>query len=204
MAADLSQIAEFFDRVGIKYELDRTNQRVITFISGLENYRDKDDDAIIILVVELDEQGQFIRFIAPGLYYYGDGPYQAAVLQTCLIASWQTKMVKFEYNPRSQEIRCAIEFPLHDATLTFQQFMRAFSTLPHFIDAYHPHFVQAIEHGELSILEHNPRAQTIAAIAALLNDLDADELLQLAETLRRRKQKQQEADNPPPPSLRLH
>ena len=84
----------------------------------------------------------------PKLFTYQSGPHKAALLQTLLLTSWETKMLQWEYDPSDGEVRAMVEFPLEDAPLTERQFFRAFDGLLHLSVRFHPRLKQVIESGE--------------------------------------------------------
>lgn len=146
MAATLQQIAEFLNSEGLKFKMEDGFIR-----SGFQthNYRDTDGDEVISLVITLEEDGEFIKIIAPNVYSYPDGPHKAVLFQLLLMFSWRTKMVQFEYDANDGEVRAIIEFPLEDATLTKRQLMRCVRGIAALVDEYHDNVVAAMEKGEL-------------------------------------------------------
>ncbi|MCX7595422.1 MAG: YbjN domain-containing protein [Fischerella sp.] len=129
MAATLQQIANYLDNLGWDYRLDEEEDRIITGVES-ENIED------FLIVVQLDEEGKFFRLFAPQvLAGVKDHPYKAAILQSMLAISWETKMLQWEYDPSDGEIRAIIEFPLEDSILTEKQFNRCLSGLIQLIDS---------------------------------------------------------------------
>ncbi len=43
-------------------------------------------------------------------------------------------MLRFEYNPCDGEIRCSIECPIEDRTITRRQFVRKLKAIPELLD----------------------------------------------------------------------
>jgi len=128
MAAKLQQIAKYLDNLGWNYRFDEEEDRIIT---GVESESIEE----FLIVVQLDEEGKFFRLFAPQvLAGVQDHPYKAAILQTMLAISWETKMLQWEYDPSDGEIRAIIEFPLEDSILTEKQFNRCLSGLVQLVD----------------------------------------------------------------------
>jgi hypothetical protein len=128
MAANLEQIARYLDNLGWDYRLDEEEDRIVT---GVESEYVED----FLIVVQLDEEGRFFRLFAPQvLAGVKDHPHKAAILQTMLAISWETKMLQWEYDPSDGEIRAIIEFPLEDSILTEKQFNRCLSGLVQLVD----------------------------------------------------------------------
>lgn len=128
MGATLEQIAGYLDAKGWAYKLDEEENRILTGIQAdnIENF---------LIVIQLDEDGEFFELFAPRvLSGVKDHPHKAAILQTMLSISWETKMLQWEYDPSDGEIRAIIEFPLEDSTLTERQFNRCLYSLVELVD----------------------------------------------------------------------
>lgn len=128
MGATLEQIAGYLDAKGWAYKLDEEENRILTGIQAdnIENF---------LIVIQLDEDGEFFELFAPRvLSGVKDHPHKAAILQTMLAISWETKMLQWEYDPSDGEIRAIIEFPLEDSTLTERQFNRCLYSLVELVD----------------------------------------------------------------------
>ncbi len=128
MGATVKQIAKYLDNRGWTYHLDEEEYRIITGVEAenLENFN---------IVVQLDEEGKFFKLFAPQvLSGIQNHPHKAAILQTMLWISWETKMLQWEYDPSDGEIRAIIEFPLEDSILTEKQFNRCLHGLIQLVD----------------------------------------------------------------------
>ena len=128
MAATLDQIATYLNKKGWKYRRDEKASRILTGVYA-ENIEE------FLIVIELDEDGEFFEIFAPRVITgVKDHPHKAAILQTMLCISWETKMLQWEYDPSDGEIRAIIEFPLEDAILTERQFNRCLHSLVQLVD----------------------------------------------------------------------
>jgi hypothetical protein len=138
MAADLQQIAKYLDKLGWEYRIEDESDRIITGVEA-DNIED------FLIVVQLDEEGKFFRLFAPqvivGVQHHS---YKAAILQTMLAISWETKMLQWEYDPSDGEIRAIIEFPLEDSILTEKQFNRCLTGLIQLVDSVAMPRLQAV------------------------------------------------------------
>jgi hypothetical protein len=146
MATTLEQVAAFMESEGLRFKID---DGVIRTGFQTPHYRDTDGDPGIPLVIRLEEDGEFIKVIAPNLYSYPDGPHKAALFQTLLMTSWDTKMIQYEYDARDGEVRAIIEFPLEDAPLTAKQLMRCLHGIAGLVDESHEKVVAAMENGKV-------------------------------------------------------
>jgi hypothetical protein len=128
MGATLQQIASYLDNKGWKYKLDEDECHILTGVYA-ENIPE------FLIVIQLDEDGEFFELFAPRvLSGVNNHPHKAAILQTMLCISWETKMLQWEYDPSDGEIRAIIEFPLEDSTLTERQFNRCLYSLVELVD----------------------------------------------------------------------
>ncbi|HMP78559.1 MAG TPA: hypothetical protein PKD54_03850 [Pirellulaceae bacterium] len=147
MATNIEQVAGYLDQLQLRY--DRHPDQV-SLITGFQtkHYVDSRGHNGILLVITVEENGEFIKFYAPGIYVYPPGPHTEAVMQTLLNICYITKMLQFEYDPKDGEIRAMIEFPVEDSTLTQRQVARCIGALASFADQYHAVVSAAIERGE--------------------------------------------------------
>ena len=111
---------------------------------GTEKYRDPQGEANVLVVIQLENEGRFLKIFVPNAFTYHEGPYKAVVLQAALFVNFQSKMLQFEYDPRDGEIRAMVEFPLEDSSLTEEQFFRAFHGLCVLVEQYYPFIHQAM------------------------------------------------------------
>jgi hypothetical protein len=130
MGTTLDQISTYLDQYGLGYQSQPEKSRILLRVS-------LDPDEKLLVVIQLDEEGRFFKLFAPEvLAGVQEHPHSAAILQTMLSISWETKMLQWEYDPSDGEIRAIIEFPLEDSTLTAQQFHRCFSGLVEIVGSW--------------------------------------------------------------------
>lgn len=143
MGTTLHQIARYLDARGWKYNLEEAENSIYTGVYG-------DHIQNLLIVIQLDENGEFFKLYAPQvLGGVRDHPFKAAILQTMLSISWETKMLQWEYDPADGEIRAIIEFPLEDAPLTERQFNRCLNGLIQIVDDLAlPRLQQVMETGK--------------------------------------------------------
>lgn len=122
MGTTLTQIEAYLDAWNWNYIVDRENSRIITAVrSEVVNP--------FQIVIELKEQGRFCRIYVPRLLHFHRHPYREALLSSLLSLSWETKMLRWEYDALGGEVRAGIELPLEDAVLESAQFYRCMSGL---------------------------------------------------------------------------
>jgi hypothetical protein len=185
VATTYTEIKGYLDTIGVKYKVSDDGDFIRTGFKT-KNYRDKDGDDGLAMVIRLREDGEYFEVFAPGAYQYKDGPHKLAVMQALMMTQWKTKLIQFEYDQNDGEIRPIIEFPLEDAPLGQRQFTRALSGLVQLVDDYHPVIQKAMETGQIEFPDAhggNPLAELVGA----LGGATPEELQQLLEELRRRK-----------------
>ncbi len=128
MGTTLKQIRQYLDQKDWKYRVDEESSRIITGVQA-------DHVEEFIIVIQLDEDGEFFKLFAPQVIAgVKENPYKEQILQTMLSISWETKMLQWEYDPTDGEIRAIIEFPLEDSPLTERQFNRCLHGLIQIVD----------------------------------------------------------------------
>ena len=187
MATTVSEITGFLDSIDLKYELpDDSDNQVITGF-GTEKYTDRKGNKGVTIVIALEENGEFIKVIAPQVYSYKDGPNKSAILQTCLMACWKTKMLQYEYDDSDGEIRAVIEFPLEDARLTERQLKRILHSLAQLVDQYDPAFRAAMDKGVIDFSHAGGSGQRLTELVGALGDVSPEEMSEIVEEIKRRR-----------------
>lgn len=149
MATSIEEIKKFLDDEELQYNHD-TGDKYIRTGFKTEHYQTTDGRSSLRIIIDLLEDGEFIKFMAPKAYVMpkdASSFHKMALFQTLLQISWNTKMVQFEYDPDDGEIRAIIEFPLEDAPLTQRQMRRCLMALANIIDDYHTKITDAIQSG---------------------------------------------------------
>ena len=149
MATNIDEVKKFLDEEGKKFrEFGEKNYIRTGFIT--ENYTDVDGEKLCHLVVAVEEDGEFLKIVAPKAYQFpkdASSYNKMALFQTLLQISWQTKMVQFEYDPDDGEVRAIIEFPIEDSTLTSKQLMRCIYGITGVLEKYHEQITDAMRSG---------------------------------------------------------
>jgi len=142
MATDLDQIAEYLKSVDLKFQREDDHHRIVV------PFGEKVDENPTLVVVALQEDGEYLQVFSPYVFKYKDGPRKLPLMQTMLQISWETKMLQWEYDPSDGEVRAVIEFPLEDAQLTKKQFLRVFFSLLKMLEIFKPRLQKVIDTGE--------------------------------------------------------
>jgi len=143
MSTSLKQIEEFLGSRNLKFKKDESRDSLLVPFGFSEIGFDQ-----VVIVIRLQENGEFFEILVPSLFKYPDGPNKLPLMQTLLHISWETKMLQWEYDPSDGEIRATIEFPLEDALMTSRQFFRVFDGMLQFVQVYGPRIRAVIETGK--------------------------------------------------------
>ena len=158
MATTYETVCEFLKKREIDFERHEDGAILIQY--NTEKYRDPQGEANVLVAIQLENEGKFLKIFVPNAFSYHEGPYKAVVLQAALFVNFQSKMLQFEYDPRDGEIRAMVEFPLEDSPLTEEQFFRAFHGLCVLVEEYSP-FIHHAMRGTLDrVTEPTPSGRS--------------------------------------------
>ena len=145
MAIKMEDILMALDEANLRYSLhELTQEPVILFPT--ENYQNENRRSLLIVVIQLTEDGEYIKFFVPAAYHIPLDESAYAVLKSFAIIAWQVKLLDFEVDPGDGEVRPTIDFPIEDGTLTTEQVRRCCKTLARLVDIFHPYLKYAITH----------------------------------------------------------
>lgn len=135
MAINLAHLEEFLVDMNLRYSIHKDYIRT-TYAT--ERFANADGERLLLVVMRLDEEGEYFRLVAPNLYRCRpEHPHAKALYKLLLGVSWKSKLIKYEYDERDGEIRAIIEIPIEDGTLTEAQFQRCLNALIQLIEEYH-------------------------------------------------------------------
>ena len=146
MATDFNVIKSYLKEEGYSFIHSDGSEYIETSIKT-EDYRNDDSAKTLSLFIKLEEEGKFIKILAPYVYrcaLKSSSNRKAALFQALLQICWKTKMVQFEYDSDDGEIRAIIEFALEDAPLSKLQLVRVMSNLSSVVDLYHEEIVKVL------------------------------------------------------------
>lgn len=146
MAITEKELLNLLDQANLHYELhERTQEPVLLFQTY--NYVNTNQQSLLMVVIQLSENGEYVKFFAPSAYYIENDDSSYAALRTLAIIAWRVKMVDFELDGNDGEVRPTVDFPLEDNTLTVEQIVRCCQSIAKIIDVMHPFIQHAIIHG---------------------------------------------------------
>jgi hypothetical protein len=148
MPVEIEDVISFLENQQLKYNVFMESKKILTSFAT-RNYTNEKGEHHLIIIIALEENGEFFKIFAPKCYVYADEEFKKEVFQTLLMITWRSKMLTFEYDATDGEICASVEFPIEDSTLTQKQFLRAIFALVHVIDRYHSVIHKAITEGEV-------------------------------------------------------
>jgi len=167
---------------GVNYKMEFDEFIVALFAT--EKYVDATGDNCIAIVIEEDENGEFIRIFTHPLYQNNQPKHELAILKTCMNLSRLSKMIKFQYEIESADLIMESDIVLEDSQLTKKQLWRVFNAMVAGIDKFDGAFRSAVEDGkDISdqVLNANIRKQKLAALVSHVSDKELDQLIQSLE-----------------------
>jgi hypothetical protein len=152
MPAAIEEIADLLSKLNLPCHITKrpnsTNSDYLVFLNRTNFYVDPENRPFLTIVVALEEEGQFMRVVAPEIYRIEkDSPHRGAVMQTLLHICFNTKLLQFEFDPVNLVIRGVVEFPIQDNNLTDSQLMRCIAAVTTCAEQYHSMIRDALTQG---------------------------------------------------------
>lgn len=145
----IQQIQQFLEEDGLNYEPGNGDFLFIGF-RDIGNYTNKDGAALLKVFVGIDENGDYIQIVAPGLYKLHDCPYKAKVHELLNLIGSNFKFLRWD-TVKNGCINPIIDLPLDDSNLSKAQFKRCLGTLLEFVDSYNEKILYTMETGEINL-----------------------------------------------------
>lgn len=177
MSTDFNVIKSYLKDEGYSFIHSSESEYIETSIKT-ENYRNDDSAKSLSLFIKLEENGKFIKVLAPYVYrcaLKSGSNRKAALFQALLQICWKTKMVQFEYDSDDGEIRAIVEFALEDTALSKLQLIRIMTNLSSVVDLYHEEIVKALTlDGDYGLSASNYEKE--ARFSTVLNRADSNKV----------------------------
>ena len=146
MAITLTELESLLDEIGYRYEQNDKDDLIILF--NAENYVNFRGDKTFVIVIQLSEEGEYIKFFHPMAYQLTNPKTKGAALEVFASLAWRVKMVDFEFDPSDGEVRPTLDYPIEDADITPRQLQRSVTIIPRILDQFHSILEEVIETGE--------------------------------------------------------
>ena len=148
MAITMDDILASLEEAALRYELHQiTQEPVILFPTN--NFLNDSGSYLLAVVIQLTENGEYIKFFVPSAYHIPEDESAYALLKSFAIIAWQVKLLDFEIDPGDGEVRPTIDFPIEDGSITTGQIRRCCKTLARLVDIFHPHLKYALLHNQV-------------------------------------------------------
>jgi hypothetical protein len=177
MAISIQTIAACLNSFEWRYTQDVEKSVIHTGIKAenVENFQ---------IMIQVAEEGEFLQIWVPQLLQVKDHVFKGVLFQTLLHISYQTKLLRFEYDPSDGEVRVSIEIPIEDGNFTERQLWRCLQALA-FVDRQVMPRLQAV----LAYGEDPGKEDDLSSMAqGLLDQLPPEMVDTLARVLAERQQ----------------
>jgi len=154
LATSIDEIKGFLDEFDLRYQVHDEEPAIAIAFSCEPHettYRDADGDPCLQLVITVLERGEFLAVFAPMAWNLKDCKHKAAVCEAVVAIQMQYKMLRFDYDPESGELRPNVELPLEDAEITSRLFHRLVHAMIHGVKRFAPVIQHAMQTGEVSM-----------------------------------------------------
>ncbi len=132
----------------------------------------------------MEENGEFVKIIAPKLYETTHSEYEAAIYESCVQVSQKIKMIQCYYDKSDGEVYFQIDIPLEDNNLSEKQLMRAIGCIVETVDTFDSGFRSAVDTGEATIIKILDEQKKKVKLVQLIKDspdVDLDKIIQQLE-----------------------
>ncbi|NCY01343.1 MAG: hypothetical protein EBX36_00110 [Planctomycetia bacterium] len=189
MATSIEEIKGFLDEFELRYQVhDEESAIAIAFSCEPQEttYRDADGDPCLQLVITVLERGEFLAVFAPMAWNLRDCRHKAAACEAVVAIQMRYKMLRFDYDPETGELRPNVELPLEDAEITSRLFHRLVHAMIHGVKRFAPVIQHAMRTGEVSMAlvddgtpsdDPGPDLARLAELAEEAGGIDALEAL---------------------------
>jgi hypothetical protein len=150
MSIKMERLESFLLSEHLKFRTHEDGHLVVGFAT--QHYVSPGGLRGIAIAVRLSEQGEYLECIAPGLYNTQECRHPDAVLKLLLAITQRSKMIRFECDPTDGEVRCSIECPIEDGTVTRRQFVRMLKAMPELLDSWDAAIRAAMDTGGVQLV----------------------------------------------------
>lgn len=151
MTITMEQLLELCEACEFKVNTrdDRPNQVHLWF--GTDHYRDHDGDHDLLVLINIEDDGNLLTALAPGVYNAKDCAFRGALFNALLQLQYRNRLGAYEYDADDGEIRYKVDLPVKSATVTPDQFHWAVTNVPSIIDMYDPVVREVMKTGKIDL-----------------------------------------------------
>lgn len=136
MSTSIENIKMFLEEREVKYLYDQ--EKEVFIMSFAPN----------VILVKLEEGGEFLQFRTLNFFQYKKGKYRENILLLLASMNYNRKLVKFGYDQEDGEINGCIDVPIEDGNFTPDQFFRCIASLLEALEEARERITYLIETGE--------------------------------------------------------
>jgi len=166
----------------IYHQVDPENAFVATKLPT-KKYADTSCNHAIQIVVKIEDQGEFIRFIAPNVYANKKPEHDMAIFQTCMHATRDDQLIQCCFNESTGEIYIQVEVFLGESPLSERQLMKALLGIVDIVNIYDDAFRSAIHTGTFTYSQIYADRVKLATLAKKLFEVSSQNLNQVLSQL---------------------
>jgi len=148
MPVTIGEIKKHLDTLGVTYAAVPGEESECAVPFTTRSYVDSDGDHSLLLIVRVDDDGQYLEIFAPNALSTANCRYKSALFSAMLQISLMTKHVQLEHDPADGEVRFAVDYPVCDGTVTAMQVDRMIRALVGIIEQYYPVLHDAMDTGK--------------------------------------------------------
>ena len=174
MATTLFDISSYLSTAGIKHRVEEEEDQIITAFQT-HHYIDVDKETLLVVLIRLSNDGNFVSMTTPACYQYFNGPHSKAIHEALLILNWNG-FARYKMDFTDGEIQASADLLLLDSLLTETQFISNLLALVKTVDEHYLLLQPVIKNGDLRPLkatfmpdeQQGPREKAIALFYELL------------------------------------
>lgn len=129
-----------------------TNEIGLSFAT--RHYRDQDGERNLLLMLQLIENGEFLRIFCPRMFRLKKSKHAVPLMRLLGGISRRMKMAHFDFDEKSGEVAYGWEFPLEDGQSTPAQLRRLIMAPVVLADTYGKAIRNVIKTGKIQLPKH--------------------------------------------------
>jgi len=182
MPSNLRRISEMLHDREICHKVDVENGFVATKLPT-KKYANKSRKHAIQIIVKVEEQGEFIRFIAPNVYTNSKSEHDMAIFKTCMHATRDDHLIQCCFNESTGEVYIQVEVFLGESSLSERQLIKSLLGIVDVVNIYDDAFQSAINTGTFIYSQIYSDRVKLATLAKKLFEVSSENLDQILKQL---------------------
>jgi len=179
MSTSLRIICEMLTNRDICHTIDVENGFIVTKLPT-KKYTNTIDDQAIKTVIKIENNGEFIRFIAPSLYRNSHSQHDFKI---CMHAIQGDKLIQCCFDESTDGIWIHINLFLGESPLSDRMLIKPLFCIVDIANAYNDAFLSAIKNGQFTFEGNSSDRIKLATLKRKFFDLPAENLNQFLNQL---------------------